>query len=406
MEVTLVVNSAKIKCKYCNEPGELIIPPTSGILVTGQWVASKYDVLVPINIKPFSHCEKRLKIEGIDLCIPEKIMPWENTKEDIKILGDIPAITNHSYAVCIYCGSNKINILDGGQGLIQVDEILYWEFPDLEELLKNPDFVKWCQSPQFHGIWDPTTPEGLEHLKHLWDVCQNKSNEIGFVVDPLFFLGIIQAEGSGSFNTAYAKTGHIANKNFMEDCKFALDLVVGKMLAYGVYYDKFKEECDKYKTMSAKGNLYFNGGFFEYAQYALPWLEKEGNNYKKTTKVYGTGANWNSVVSGQMGKFLQMLQDSSDNPFDLAEKYSEYLRGQIPNGLSGEAIRELNDKVDLERAQYSYIDNGRKYTDGVIDFSDYDKNNMPPESVLGFIVEYYYSDEEPGNYGGRNAKIL
>lgn len=135
MKVKLVVNSASIKCEHCPESGELTIPPISGILVTGQWVASKYDVLVPINIKPFRHCKKRSDKEGIDLCIPENIRQWENTKDDIDILEGIPAITDKSYAICYYLGSNRITINDSGQGLVEVDEILYWEFPDLEELL-------------------------------------------------------------------------------------------------------------------------------------------------------------------------------------------------------------------------------------------------------------------------------
>lgn len=423
MKVKLVVNSASIKCEHCPESGELTIPPISGILVTGQWVASKYDVLVPINIKPFRHCKKRSDKEGIDLCIPENIRQWENTKDDIDILEGIPAITDKSFAICYYLGSNKITINDSGQGLVEVDEILYWEFPDLEELLNSEvKFNYYGENLTIKEICNilgllEEDEDGRTRLDILWEVCRAETKNQGLVIDPRLFLGIYFSEGTGSFNTLPTdnkNSGHIANPNAISDTNSAYNILIGKILAYPIYQDLFKDYCDMYKTKTTGGARAYNGGLFEYIQYRLPWLAPTENGYASTNKMYASGGKWNGTVAQWMGQAMQAIGMNGD-PFDLAKEYSDYIGLQTHDWLPSSDIGKMREesKGSWIRVQYYYYPNPndtskKEYTDAIINVSDL--NNLPSNLVgytdpgkWDFTITHVYVDNEPGNYGGKNV---
>lgn len=186
----------------------------------------------------------------------------------------------------------------------------------------------------------------------IWQKCNEFYEDYGVQIDPRMLIAIVAAEGTGSFDTSStnkaADGGNGVEFDFETDCKKAVDLLGGKIIAYPKYCKDFKTAVLNANTKKGLEDLGVKKDIdiLHYLNWDTPrlWLNSE----KFESGNYAADNHWNSKVR-------QIYSDLVDiNVEKKAGEYTRYiltLDESIFSEIAEEKGIEVDKQVRFEAAQ-------------------------------------------------------
>lgn len=195
-------------------------------------------------------------------CIPVLANRWMQKDGDLLIWDAgseefVEALKAGAYLTCRFGG--KIEIIEGSENeqeqeelkwipsyILQIDGESEQEKKLQERITKINNKIELKKS---NDMENAEKYEGLkwtqEKIDKVWDTCLEFYDDYEVQVDPRMLLAIIALEGTGSFDTSSenkaADGGNGVEFDFNKDCRRAVYLLGGKIIAYLRFHNDFSE---------------------------------------------------------------------------------------------------------------------------------------------------------------------
>lgn len=273
-----VTREAKISCS-CGEYSILLDAEEDyGVIaVNGKPLLTCKDCKENINIRRFGVCYAEVKSDGNFLrppgirvgtiggkgiynCIPDLVNRWRQNGSSLLIKdaesGEfVEALMTGAYALCRYGGIIEVNEVPENEreqeelqwipsNILQLDgksrqeQELKNRIAAINEKVENKKVKDFENAEKYDALlWNQ------EKIDKVWDKCLDFYYHYEVQVDPRMLLAIIFQEGTGSFDTSSenkaADGGNGVEFDFDRDCRKAVDLLGGKIIAYLRYHNDF-----------------------------------------------------------------------------------------------------------------------------------------------------------------------
>ena len=350
-----VTREAKISCSYGKGYYVTMLDARKdyGVFAAnGKPLLTCKDCLAGINIHSFGNCfaeiesgRKFPRLSGtrvgnvggkwIYKCIPEPVGPWRQ-KESALQIGDTEneehdkVLVSGAYLPCRYGGI--IEIVEVPQNE-QKREELKWipsyilqidgeseqekklrkritEINDKLELKKSKDMEN---AEKYEGLkWKQ------EKIDKVWDACLEFYYDYEVQVDPRMLLAIIALEGTGSFNTSSenkaADGGNGAEFEFNKDCRRAVYLLGGKIIAYLRFHNEFSTARQAAYEKQRPG-ITDTDDILHYINWETPKLVLFETDAKFNSGGYAEDSHWHRKIRQKYSDFVDL---------DVEKKTQEY----------------------------------------------------------------------------------
>ena len=207
----------------------------------------------------------------------------------------------------------------------------------------------WLEDHINGNVTDPALKWDQDKVEKVWEKCRSYYEDYGIQVDSRLLIAIVAKESTGSFNTSSeniaADGGNGVESNFDEDCKKAIDLLGGKIIAYTQFHKDFSAAREE--TFSSQlSNIRDYDDVLHYLNWKTPRLSFLSNRFY--SGVYAADNNWNTGIR----------QIYSELAYDgVTEKYTNYIQSLDENTLINLARRKgISVTTDVE---FFAIQNGK-----------------------------------------------
>lgn len=349
-----VTRNAIIHCDCGNADIRLDAYEDHGVIAAnGEPVLTCDDCQANINIYRFGLCaaeekygklsalrpsgEKEMNEEGIMCyrCMPVLAEKWRQKESDL-LIGDVDggefaeALKAGAYLTCRYGG--QICVLEVPENAREQEELkwipsyilqingaseqekkLRERFTTINDKLNNKK-VKDAENAHKYDalLWNQ------EKIDKVWNKCLEFYDDYEVQVDPRMLLAIIAAEGSGSFDTSKENLapdgGNGVEFDFDKDCKRAVYLLGGKIIAYLKFHDDFSAARKAAYERRLPG---FNDtdDILHYLNWETPKLVLFEGEAAFNSGVYAEDSHWHRKVRAIYSDFVDI---------DVEKKTQEY----------------------------------------------------------------------------------
>ncbi len=293
------------------------------------------------------------------ICVPliKEDQGWMQVGEDVLVEVGYEnyklLLLDSAVLVCQYGGVIRVLEVPGEKEEKDLRRILFNIMQldgDSAEEKKLAKYIKKIND----GIKNEKLEWDQDKIDIIWEKCTDFYEKHQVLVDPRMLIAIIYAEGTGSFNTSSEKKagdgGNGVEFDFEVDCKKAIDILGGKIMAYPNYKDKFvsavlkandKKGMEEFKKESDVDILHYLNWetprlFFDDAQFNVGVYAEDNNWHKNVRDIYGNLVDLN--ISKETETYTNFILNSDKEIFfNTAKKY----------------------KIDVEEVDFQAVPNGK-----------------------------------------------